>query len=612
MVTIRLGEICVQTEGGNLLDILRREKAFSDAVGKIAAPCGGHGTCGKCRIGVAVHAGAVSDVTESEAKLLSGVTEPVPDGYIWRLACRCTVTDNGTDKDVVVDLWLPEQDSGLGGAQAADMAGGKTTPWVTWHKVDLIRPTLENPVSVKENLEKAGFGGQITAQASNRITALLTEGMDSSPRESAPVPVWIAVVTDTGLVVDGAKEPHPLCGAAIDVGTTTIAISLWRDDGVRLGGTVFANPSRSYGADVISRISYAMEHEDGTDIMCTQMRQAVTDAVQKLADAAGCGMPVCRILAGNAVMEHLYDGLNPAPIGKVPFYTQSRFGAPMDTDPATYLAPAAASYVGGDILMGAAWLLWDKPERRDKTILFLDLGTNGELGVYKDGKWLFAATAAGPAFEGAHIELGMPATRGAVTRIKWDGERFALTTVGDASPVGLCGSGILDGMWAMLSLGMADEYGSLVDDPDEWKAQMPEGLGVDEDGETCTFAPGVYLTQSDVRQIQTARAAIAAGVEVLCQAAGIEADAVDEVCLAGSFGHGLDVRSAAGVGLFPASLADRVTAVGNSSEAGCAAFWLRQDFRDTLEEVRCGNRYIELSAQPDFGDLYMEKMCFEM
>ena len=606
MVTIQLGDICVQTEGGNLLDILRREKAFADAVGQIAAPCGGHGTCGKCRIAVRVEEGTLSPVTDSEAKLLSAVTEALPDGYVWRLACRLTVTD-GT-----VHLWLPETDSGLGGAQAAGMAAGETTPWVKWHPVQLVRPTLEEPISVKENLEKCGFAGKLTPAASNRITALLTEGMDSSPKDTAPVSLWIAVVTDTGLIVDGAKEPHTLCGAAIDVGTTTIALSLWADDGTRLGGTVFANPSRSYGADVISRISYAMEHEDGTDVMGSLMRKSVDDGIRKLAEEVGCGLPVCRILAGNAVMEHLYAGLNPAPIGKVPFYTQTRFGEPMDTEPSLYLAPAAASYVGGDILMGAAWLLWDKPERKDRTILFLDLGTNGELGVYRNGKWVFAATAAGPAFEGAHIALGMPATKGAVTRIQWDGEGFALTTVGDAEPVGLCGSGILDGMWAMLSLGLADEYGSLTDDSDEWKVSLPDDLGVDEDGETCTFAPGVYLTQSDVRQIQTARAAIAAGVEVLCQAAGVEADEVDEVCLAGSFGHGLDVRSAAGVGLFPSSLADRVTAVGNSSEAGCAAFWLDQQFRDVLEDVRTGNRYIELSAQPDFGELYMEKMCFEV
>jgi len=227
MVTIRLGEICVQTEGGNLLDILRREKAFSDAVGKIAAPCGGHGTCGKCRIAVAAPAGVISDRTDGEAKLLAGVTEPLPDGYVWRLACRCVVAENCADS--AVDLWLPEQDAGLGGAQAAEMTGGKTSPWITWHRVELTRPTLENPMSVQENLAKAGFGGQITAKASNRITALLTEGMDSTPRESAPVPVWIAVAEETGLVAAGAKEPHPLCGAAIDVGTTTIAISLWRD-----------------------------------------------------------------------------------------------------------------------------------------------------------------------------------------------------------------------------------------------------------------------------------------------------------------------------------------------------------------------------------------------
>ncbi|MBR4962136.1 MAG: DUF4445 domain-containing protein [Clostridia bacterium] len=606
MVTIQLGTIITETEGGNLLEILRRTPALAQAVGKIASPCGGWGTCGKCRIAVDGSRAELSPVTEGEEKLLSRVRENLPEGYVWRLACRCEVTVGE------VRLWLPEDDRELGGAQAEAAEQTETEPWIRWRQVSLTRPTLENPVSVAENLQNCGFSGKITVRASNTLTALLTAAMDKTPRGTDDIALWVAVNPDTGVVMDAAEEPHSLVGAAVDLGTTTIALSLWQDDGTRLGGTVFANPSRSYGADVISRISYAMEHPEGTDVMCRQMQAAVDEKLTALAAEKGITAPVCRILAGNAVMEHLYAGLNPAPIGKVPFYTQSRFGDVMDTDPATYLAPAAASYVGGDILMGAAWLLWDKPERKEKTILFLDLGTNGELGVYKDGKWLFAATAAGPAFEGAHIELGMPATKGAVTRIKWDGETFALTTVGGGEPAGLCGSGILDGMWQMLSLGLADEYGSLTDDPDEWKIAPEDGIGVDEDGEVCTFAPGVYLTQSDVRQIQTARAAIAAGVEVLCQKAGVEADEVDEVCLAGSFGHGLDVASAAGVGLFPRSLENRVTAVGNSSEAGCAAFWLHRSFREILEDVRQGNRYIELSAEADFGELYMEKMCFDL
>ena len=605
MVTIRLGELSVQTEAGNLLEILRRTPAFAEAVGKIASPCGGHGTCGKCRIAVDARAGVVSPITAGEEKLSVRADEILPEGFVWRLACRCDVLDG------LVDLWLPESDHGLGGAQAEDARIGECSPWILWQQVQLTRPALEEPLSVTENLQRCGLTGKITAQASNRLTALLTGGMDRTPKETGPIPLWVAVIAETGVVAAAGEEPYPLCGAAVDLGTTTIAVSLWREDGKRLGGTVFANPSRSYGADVISRISYAMENPEGTDIMCSLMQKAIGDEIAALAKDADAGMPVCRILAGNAVMEHLYAGLNPAPIGKVPFYTQNRFGCVMDTEPTTYLAPAAASYVGGDILMGAAWLLWDRPERRNSTILFLDLGTNGELGVYKDGKWLFAATAAGPAFEGAHIELGMPATGGAVTRIRWNGERFDLTTVGNAEPVGLCGSGILDGMWQMLSLGLADEYGSLTD-CDEWKADLPAGIGVDEDGEVCTFAPGVYLTQSDVRQIQTARAAIAAGVEVLCREAGIDAADIDEVCLAGSFGHGLDVTSAAGVGLFPRCLENRVRAVGNSSEAGCAAFWLHRSFRDILEDVRLHNRYIELSAQPAFGELYMEKMCFEV
>jgi len=606
MPVLRYQEKTFPVPAGNLLEILRSEKALAEYTESIAAPCGGHGTCGKCRVGIRAPAGAVTAPGERELSLLRSVTAPLPEGYIWRLACRCEILA-GT-----VDLWLPEKEGSLTGAQAVFSAREEgTAPWITWQQVSLARPTLADPVAVDENLRRQGIDMPMTDRAANRITALLTAAMDASPGKTEKIPLWIA--HNGTQIADAGDSPVPLYAGAVDLGTTTVALSLWRDDGVRLGGTVLANPTRSCGADVISRISYAIDNEDGTERMARQMREAVDTALAGLAAEAGISPAriSCRILAGNSVMEHLYAGRNPAPIGKVPFYSQSRFGGIMTGEPMTYLAPTAASYVGGDILMGAAWLLWDRPERREKTVLFLDLGTNGELGIYRDGKFIFAATAAGPAFEGAHITLGMPATPGAVTGIQKTEDGFALTAVDGKPPVGLCGSGILDGMGQMLELGLADAYGGLVDDREAWNTSLPDGLGVDAEGEQCTFAPGIYLTQGDVRQIQTARAAIAAGVEVLCRAAGVDAEQIEEVCLAGSFGHALDVRSAARVGLFPGILADRVSTVGNTSEAGCAAFWLYRAFREILDEVRRTSVYIELSAQPDFGELYMEKMCFE-
>ncbi len=598
MVTIRCGTTVATAEPDTILNILRKNPALSSAVG-IPSPCGGHGTCGKCRVAVYTTEQNLSPMTMGEKNILTHTPE-LPDGYVWRLACDTVVTF-GT-----VELLPNENREVLSGAQAESDTKGNTTPYIRWQSIHLTRPTLAEPVSLAENLAKNGYTGEISPALSNRLTALLTEAMDNAPKSTGPVTLWLAMAEDTA--VSAANEPGQLYGAAVDLGTTTIAVSLWRDDGTRLGGKVFANPTRQYGADVISRISYAMEHEDGTAVMEKAMKEAVHRAIAALAEEAGVSFPPVQILAGNGVMEHLYEGLHPSPIGKVPFWMQTRFGRFRGN---TYMAPAVASYVGGDISMGAAWLLWDKPERREKTILFLDLGTNGELGIYRKGTWVLAATAAGPAFEGAHITLGMAASNGAVTRIKPENDRFQLTVIGDGTPMGLCGSGILDGMAVMLRLGLADEYGTLVEDPAEWKVPLAPGYGVEEDGDCCTFAPGIYLTQSDIRQIQTARGAIAAGVEVLCQAADTDPAEIDEVCLAGSFGGGLDVQSAAVVGLFPASLADRVTAVGNSSEAGCVSFLLHQSFREMLTQVMEHSRYVELSAEPGFGDLFMEKMCFD-
>ncbi len=600
MATIRCGQISVDG-AGTLLDILRQHPDLGSAVG-VDAPCGGHGTCGKCRVAVDARAGELTPMTAGEVAFFSDAPM-LPENYHWRLACETRVL-SGT-----IDL-LPAEKRGsfpqeLIGAQAVGASKGTTTPYVTWQSLSLTRPTLENPIPLTENLAAAGYTGPLTDALSNTITDMLIAKMDGTPQDKAPVQLWLAMAN--GIAVDAALEPYPLCGAAVDLGTTTVAVSLWNEDGTRLGGKVFANPTRQYGADVISRISYAMGHQDGIARMRSAMEEAVDKAITEVAAEAGV-VPSVRILAGNAVMEHLWRGLHPAPIGKSPFWMQSRFGTLREK---TYVAPAIASYVGGDISMGAAYLLWDQPDRADKTVLFLDLGTNGELGIYRNGSWIFAATAAGPAFEGAHITLGMAAAKGAVTRIQPAGDRFALTTVGDVTPAGLCGSGILDGIAVMLRLGLLDEYGTLMEDPADWKVSLAPGLGVDEDGDSCTFAPGIYLTQGDVRQVQTARGAIAAGVEVLCRAAGISPEQVDEVCLAGSFGGGLDVKSAATVGLFPAVLADRVTAVGNTSEAGCGAFFLHRSFRDGLAGVMEHSRYVELSAEPGFGDLFMEKMCFE-
>jgi len=608
----------IEISGGDtILSALRQtaSPAFFHLAERLSAPCGGHGTCGKCRIGVDSRMGELSPVTPEEAKFLPAPHESaLPAGYVWRLACRCRVLSGE------IKLWLPTEGDRLSGVQAQQTDTADTTPWIRWFPLALPRPTLENPLSVEEMIRHASpLPLQLTAKASNELTHHLTARMEKEPREK-DVTLYFAGVDATSqepnpdfpITAVSDTPTRPLYGAAVDLGTTTIALSLWRADGKKVAGVVFPNPTRMYGADVISRISYTMEHPEGTEKLKNILHTAIADAIEQLAHEAAISPKdiACTILAGNSVMEHLYAGLDPAPIGKAPFYTQSKFGRMLTADPFCYLAPAAASYVGGDVLMGAAWALWADQSRKNKTLLFLDLGTNGEMGIWKNGKFTFAATAAGPAFEGAHITLGMPAVSGAVRAIDTDTDSFILETIGDSTPTGLCGSAILDGVWQMRRLGLMDEYGGLTEDRAEWKICLPDSLGVDEDGEKCFFSPEIYLTQGDIRQIQTAKSAVAAGIEVLCLHAGISVDEIEEVCLAGSFGHGLRPDAASGIGLIPSVLRERVTPVGNTSEAGCAAFWLHESFRQILADVQTHASYLELSVHPAFGELYMENMLF--
>lgn len=519
---------------GDVLSLLR---SLPDGVpAALDAPCGGGGTCGKCRVGIDASEAVVSPPDEAELRRLPKHAGGLPEGYTWRLSCRCVLTDG------CVKVHIPD---------TGDIAGA----------------TIGAPVSAAEQ-------GLLQWHTENGRSFATVDGQ----------PVW-------------EGERVTLYGVAVDLGTTTVAVSLWDDAGRLCADEVFSNPTRAYGGDVVTRIEYCVNHPDGVDICAAAMREAVDTAIGRMAERAAVDPAhiVCKVVAGNAVMELLFAGISPEPLGHAPFTLPTAFGEWRRLGgavPLTYMAPLAAAYVGGDILCGAAWLLWSSTAKADSDFLFLDLGTNGEMGLYQNGRWLFAATAAGPAFEGAHIACGMPAVAGAVTQVRQAGGQFDLRTVGNAAPVGFCGSGLIDAVAALLEVGAMDEYGGLDDD-------------------RFDFAPDVYLTQGDIRMLQTAKSAVISGAEVLLDRAGLSQEALSAIYLAGSFGAVLRPASAAAIGLLWSGSALRTTPCGNSSAAGAAAFWCDRRFADVLRQVCENYDYVELSGDALFAERFIDNMCFE-
>lgn len=422
----------------------------------------------------------------------------------------------------------------------------------------------------------------------------------------------------------GGGEHFPLTaadglGAAVDVGTTTVVVHLYdRADGALLGTRSGENAQRPFGADVISRIQYANDHPDGLEVLGRAIRDQLRRYLEQLCAQAGRPWEQLRAVtvAANTVMEHLLTGLSPASIAAAPFTPLSLFGEWISGDllglaegGRIFLAPAVAGYVGGDITAG---LLASGAWREEENVLFLDVGTNGEmaLGNARTG-FLCCAAAAGPAFEGAAISQGMTARDGAVSRVELTGEgELELTVLGDVPAAGICGSGLVDALAVMLRLGAVDETGRLLP-PDEAPPAALPWLEEDEEGVRFCLCDGVAVTAADVRQLQLAKAAIAAGMDTLLREAGLEEGDVARLYLAGGFGNYIRRESAAAIGLLPPSLLGRIVPVGNSAGQGAAELLLSRQAREELERLKGKCRYLELSGHPAFNAAFIDRMEFE-
>ena len=421
----------------------------------------------------------------------------------------------------------------------------------------------------------------------------------------------------TGCDIQGVNADLTGYGIAVDIGTTTVVAYLYDLSASRqLAVASRINAQVTLGTDVISRIKYCMDIEDGlkdlNEAIITELNSLIAELLtQANLQAADISRMV---VTGNTTMLHLFEGLSPVSMGAAPFEAESTFGylrkaADMGLDAGdaeVYLTDCISAFVGGDIT--TAILASGMCGSEDLSLL-LDIGTNGEVALGSSKMLLVTSTAAGPAFEGAQLSCGMASVKGAVNSVDVLQGEVNFTTIGDALPKGICGSGVVDAIALALKVGLIDETGRIADE-DEVIAPLRRYLTEHGGMPAMKIADGIVITQKDVREIQTAKAAIAAGVLSLLHHAGTALGSVKKLYLAGGFGNYMVPENAVTIGLLPRELSDRIYPVGNAAGAGAVMALLSGDELSKCKAIRNLGRHVNLEGNPFFMEKYVDCMLF--
>ena len=406
------------------------------------------------------------------------------------------------------------------------------------------------------------------------------------------------------IVTDGAMpylKKHPSFeryGVAIDIGTTTLAARLYGVGGELLAQGSRLNPQQEWGSDVISRIEAALDGK--APELATVIRQALDAMIIELADAACIQTKEIDgvVITGNTVMLSLLTGQSVVPFSHAPFAAERLFGetvtahesgiSSLSDGTPIYLPPCISAFVGADTTCAILATELYKGE----TAMLADIGTNGEMALWHNGKLTVCSTAAGPAFEGVGISMGMRGADGAIDKVQIENGQLNAHVIGDGVPVGICGSGLVDAASCMLELEIIDESGYLED-------------------EAYEISGSVTLTQKDIRMLQLAKSAVCAGLETLADSASLAISDIPVLSIAGGFGNYLNKESAARIGLLPKELAQRSRIVGNAALAGASMLLLNSEMRRRAETVAKSANVLDLSVSAVFSDHYMIGLMLE-
>jgi uncharacterized 2Fe-2S/4Fe-4S cluster protein (DUF4445 family) len=575
----------------------------------IDSTCGGHGTCKKCKVRITSGSAPVSPL---DARAIS--PDELRDG--WRLACRVvTATDLAVDVPPLTTR-----------PKAATVGVGRQVilrPAVQKRYLELDEPSLADQASDVERIVAALDDLEVRVP----LPVLRTLGRTL---RAADYKVTAVVVDDLLIAVEPGDTTEVMYGIAFDLGTTTVVATLLDlSTGTPVAVASMLSKQQPFGADVITRISSVMLDPQNLDRLTDLAGQSMNDLAREVCEQAAVdSRNVYEVaMAGNATMTQLALGIDPEPLGVAPFILAARLlpevsaadlGIEAHPQARAMVFPAFGAYVGGDITAG---LLAAGMNRDARIRLFIDIGTNCEI-VLGNRDWLIATAApAGPAFEGAAIKCGMRAADGAIETVSVTPDGLVLGVIGAVAPLGLCGSGLVDAVAALVSIGLLDHSGRFV--PAEQAAEVAPALagrltmrGVERVfvlewlGSPGDVEHSIYLSQRDVRELQFAKAAIATGWNILLEEAGLAQRDVQQVLLAGSFGSYLSPSAAIKLGLVPALPVPRIVSAGNVAGEGAKMALLslreRAGALALLDEVR----YVELSDRADFNDAFVEQLAF--
>jgi uncharacterized 2Fe-2S/4Fe-4S cluster protein (DUF4445 family) len=565
----------------------------------IESTCGGRGTCGKCKVRVV---GGGTEPSPADHRHLTA--QEVAEG--WRLSCQSEIHAD-TSCEVPALMRTPK---------AATMGVGRLVllePNVRKLVLELDPPTLEDHRSHARRLADAlaveGLEVGTDASVLPRLARALEEGTT----------VTATVVGDHLVDVDAGDTSQRMFGASVDIGTTTVVATLvdLRTGAVAAVASTI-NRQASFGADVIARMGHAMlGDEEIAQLRATAL--ATVNAV--LGEARATAGVETRdvyetVIVGNATMLHLFLGVDPRSIALSPFVgtflepqdlRAGDAGVEIHPDGRVALFPSIGAYVGADVVGDiVATGLAREPRLR----LLVDVGTNGEIVCGSIERVCATAAPAGPAFEGGQILHGMRATEGAIEGVVLDDDVHLQVIGGDVAPRGICGSGLIDVVAQLRGAGLLRADGVLAS-PDEVLAHPLVGRLVVRDGvRAFALTDDVVLTQLDIRELQSAKGAIATGIEVAMHALGVSADDLEEVLLAGSFGTYIAPASARVIGLVPPVPVDRIKAVGNAASEGAKMALLSFRERELAFGLPSVVEYVELSGAIDFNERFIRNLGF--
>lgn len=591
--------------GKNLMEIMLDAGLFIDNA------CGGKGLCGKCR--VRITDGAAGEAGETERGILKA--EELAQGV--RLACL-------TFPEGDISIELLQKDKKHDVLASGYMPDFEFAPDIKKIPVTIHKPTLEDQTPFENQIleqtgteEIVGHDGA-TGYLGFDYTALC--GHEMLPGE------YTAVMHDGKVIaLEPGDTTGSLYGVAIDIGTTTVVCSLVDMlTGEELGHAAEINAQKFFGLDVLTRITYEIENpEDGRGKLQKAIVGSINKMVKSICDEHGLTQEqIYEVTVGaNCTMMHMLMGVDARPIGKAPFapafarakdVKASDIGLKAAPGARLYCLPSVSAYIGADIVAGA--YVCDLRHRKGN-VMFIDIGTNGEIVLAADGKLMSCSCAAGPALEGMNISSGMRAAEGAIEDIHIGEDGLELRIIGGCEPAGICGSGILTVTKELLRTGIVRKTGAFVKadkfDADDYRSQYIE---VDEEGKrSFRMTEGdepLYITQGDIRQVQLAKGAILSGFMALMNKAGIGMEDLDRVLIAGQFGAHLPADSITGTGILPFEVEDRIEYVGNTSKTGAYMALMSSKVKREMEELAHDMDYLELGATDNYERLLSECLIF--